>query len=179
MDAFPELYTPRLKLRKIGPDDIPLLVLYANNKKISDYVLNIPHPYTEPDAVFRISYVVQGFRNKSRYVFAIELKERNEFIGEIGLHLDNDGKLAQLGYWIGEPFWNKGFATEAVRAVLKFGYEKIGLEKIFATCHEDNKASARVFLNNRMEHNVLNGNIRQYRMDKEEYLLVQPVNKQI
>lgn len=54
MEIFPELTTNRLKLRKIQVDDVSSLVKYANNKKISDSVLNIPYPYQEPDAVFRI-----------------------------------------------------------------------------------------------------------------------------
>src|ERR1044072_3086704 len=105
MLVFPELYTERLHLRQLQADDIPALVKYANNKKISDYVKNIPHPYQEPDAVFRISYVVQGFKAKARYVFSIVHREQEELIGEIGLHMDNGGEVAQLGYWIAEPFW--------------------------------------------------------------------------
>ena len=169
MDVFPELYTDRLRLRRIQVEDIPLLVKYANNKKISDFVLNIPHPYQEPDAVFRISYVLQGFKSRVRYVFAIILKEKNEFIGEISLHMDNQKDLAQLGYWVGEPFWGKGIATEAAGAVLKFGFEKLGLDKIFATCHTENAASGKVLLNNGMADSGINGNVIQYIMTKWEY----------
>ena len=87
MEVFPELITGRLKLRKISIEDIPSLVKYANNKRIADKILNIPYPYQEPDAVFRISYVYQGFKNKTRYVFAIIFQENEELIGEISLHL--------------------------------------------------------------------------------------------
>lgn len=166
MNIFPELHTTRLKLRKIQTEDIPSLVKYANNKKIADHVLNIPHPYQEPDAVFRISYAVQGFKNKTRYVFAIILKEKEELIGETSLHLDNTNNIAELGYWIAEPFWNKGIATEAVKAILKFGFEKLGLDIIFATCHEENKASGHVLLNNGMIKNSVTGHVIQYRLKK-------------
>lgn len=169
MEVFPVLYTDRLRLRRIQVEDIPSLVKYANNKKISGFVLNIPHPYQEPDAVFRISYVLQGFKSKARYVFAIIIKETNEFIGEISLHMDNQNSLAQLGYWIGEPFWGKGIATEAAGAILKFGFGKLGLEKIFATCHTDNAASDRVLLNNGMATSGVSGNVIQYIMTKQEY----------
>lgn len=166
MEQFPELYTQRFKLRKLTVDDVPLLVKYANNRKISDFVLNIPHPYNEPDAVFRISYVWQGFKAKARYVFAVELKENREFIGEIGLHLDNKGGIAQLGYWVAEPYWNKGIATEAVSAVLKFGFDKLNLNSVFATCHLNNPASAKVLINNGMAESSTNGNIVQYTISK-------------
>ncbi len=169
MEVFPVLYTDRLKLRKIEVDDVPLLIKYANNKKISDYVLNIPYPYQEHDAVFRISYVWQGFKNKARYVFAVILKENEEFIGEIGLHMDGNGKLAQLGYWVAEPMWNKGIATEAVNAVLKFGFEKLQMEKIFATCHADNPASGKVLEKNHMEAGQENGNVIQYTITEQAY----------
>ncbi|MCD6012165.1 MAG: family N-acetyltransferase [Flavipsychrobacter sp.] len=169
MDIFPLLYTPRLQLRKIEVDDIPSLVKYAGNKKISDYVLNIPYPYNEPDAVFRISYVVQGFKNKARYVFAIILKETGEFIGEIGLHMDSNNGTAQLGYWVGERFWNKGIATEAVKKVLEFGFTKLELNRIFATCHVDNPASGKVLLNNGLKNKNTNGNVTQYVITKQEY----------
>ena len=66
MDTFPVLHTPRLLMRKITVGDIPSLVKYANNKKISGNIINIPYPYEEPNAVFRISSVHQGFKNKQR-----------------------------------------------------------------------------------------------------------------
>lgn len=168
MKQLPELKTERLKLRKIQIEDVPSLVKYADNRKISDNILNIPYPYREPDAVFRISYIFQGLQNKTRYIFAVTLNE--EFIGEIGLHLDNvNSNRAQLGYWIGEPFWNKGIATEAAGAVLKFGFEQLDLQTIYATCHLENTASNKVVLNNRMKSSNANGSIVLYSITKEEY----------
>lgn len=169
MDYFPVLHTPRLALRKIQVEDIDALILYANNRKISDQVINIPYPYQEPNAVFRISYVVQGFKNKTRYVFAIVLKERAELIGEISLHLDEDKNSAQLGYWVGEPFWNLGIGTEASRAILQFGFEKLQLRFIHATCHVDNKASERVLLKNGLSEHNENGKVKRYVITQGEY----------
>lgn len=167
MDIFPILYTPRLILRKIDIDDIPSLVKYGNNKKIADNVFSIPFPYQEPDAVFRIKYVNDGFKNKSRYVFSIILKETSEFIGEISLHMDKD--IAQLGYWIGEPFWNKGIATEATGTVLKFGFEKLNLSRIFATCYEENEGSLKVLIKNGMVQESKNGSVLQFGLSRQEY----------
>jgi len=169
MEVFPELNTERLKLRKISIDDIPSLIKYANNKKIADNILNIPYPYQEPDAVFRISYVHQGFKNKSRYVFAIIFKESDELIGEISLHVDSSGNKAQLAYWIGEPFWGKGIGTEATEATLKFGLQKLDLDMVYAECHVENKASEKVLLNNRMTQQGVNGNVMLYQLSKQEF----------
>ncbi len=102
-------------------------------------------------------------------MFAITLKESGEFIGEISLHLDKDKPIAQLGYWVGEPFWNKGIGTEAAEAILKFGFEKLDLHLIFATCHVKNKASEKVLLNNAMTQDSINGNVIQYSLTKQEY----------
>jgi len=179
MTEFPELITDKLKLRKIRPSDIPSLLKYCNNKNISDQIINIPYPYLEDDAIFRMNFVLQGFKNKERYVFAISLKDSEELIGEIGLHLDKVNNSAQFGYWIAEPFWGKGIATEALAAILKFGFETLHLHKIYATHYPDNLSSGKVMLKNKMikeaemkEHYKIEGvykDVIQYRLTKEEY----------
>jgi RimJ/RimL family protein N-acetyltransferase len=171
MSAFPELYTTRLKLRKLNIEDLPSLVKYANNKNVSKYILNIPYPYNEYDAVFRISYIHQGFKTNTRYIFSITLKGENELIGEISLHLDNSKKWAQLAYWIGEPFWNQGFITEAIKPVLKFGFEKLNMDLIFATCDEDNIGSIKVLENNNFNRTSSSQGILQFIISKADYIL--------
>ena len=162
MHTFPILHTPRLTLRQLTVDDFPALVKYANNKKISDQVINIPYPYQEMNAVFRLSYVVQGFKAKTRFVFAIILKENQELAGEISLHLNQ--QYAEMGYWVGEPFWNQGIATEAAGAIIQFGFQQLGLQLIYATCHIDNTASGKVLLHHGMVKHSEQGNVAQYRL---------------
>jgi [ribosomal protein S5]-alanine N-acetyltransferase len=179
MTHFPELSTHRLTLRKIRLDDVPALLKHVNNKSISDQIINIPYPYSEEDAIARMNFVLQGFKNKERYVFVITLKENDELIGEIGLHLDKENNSAQFGYWIAETFRGKGIATEATAAILAFGFQKLGLNKIYATHYPDNEASGKVMLNNKMikegelkDHYRINGAYRsviQYRLTKKEY----------
>src|SRR5215831_16983417 len=137
METFPELFTERLHLRRIQLTDVPSLIKYVNNKKISDQILNIPFPYGEEEAIHRMNFIIEGFKNKQRFVFAITFKDKDELIGEIGLHLDKNNNNAQFGYWVAEPFWNNGIATEAVAAILKFGFEKLDLNKIYATHFPD------------------------------------------
>jgi RimJ/RimL family protein N-acetyltransferase len=169
MQLFPELDTNRLKLRKIALEDVPALVKYANNKEVAKNILNIPYPYHEPDAVFRIRYVHEGFKNKSRFVFAIVLKETRKLIGEISLHIDNSKNMAQLGYWIGKPFRNKGIATEAAEVILKFGFTTLHLNAIYAECHAENKASEKVLINNKMLKIGVSGMVIQYGLSKQEF----------
>jgi len=163
MYTFPILYTNRLKLRKMQFEDMSFLVKYANNKKIADRIINIPHPYREPDAAFRMSFIVQGFKKKIRYVFAIALKENDEFIGEISLHLHKNIRNAELGYWLGEPFWNQGIMTEAIEAILQFGANKLELEQIYASCKTDNHASQQILLKNGFTQNTTNGNVIEFK----------------
>ena len=168
--SFPTLYTPRLILRKIEVEDLSALVKYANNKKISDHIVNIPYPYREPDAAFRISFVVQGFKQKVRYVFAIIHKERGELIGEISLHLlDQQNQHAQLAYWVGEPFWNQGIATEAAQAITRFGFEQLDMALIYADCHPDNSASEKVMRNIGMIQQATKSKLLLYRLTRQEY----------
>jgi RimJ/RimL family protein N-acetyltransferase len=179
MKAFPELITKRLKLRRIQLNDVASLLKYVNNKKISDQILNIPFPYGEEDAIYRLNFIFQGFKNNERYVFAITFKDNNELIGEIGLHIDKINNNAQFGYWVAEPFWSKGIATEATAAILQFGFENLGLNKIYATHYPDNQASGKVMLKNKMikeaelkDQYKINNDYRsviQYRLTKQEY----------
>lgn len=122
----------------------------------------------------------QGFKNKERYVFAITFKNSDELIGEIGLHLDKSNDSAQFGYWIAEPFWGKGAASEATAAILKFGFIDLHLNKIYATHYPENPASGKVMLKNKMIKEAelkaqykIDGSYRdviQYRLTKAEYL---------
>jgi RimJ/RimL family protein N-acetyltransferase len=93
------------------------------------------------------------------------LKETEGLIGEISLHLDSE-TIAQLGYWIGEPLWNKGIATEATEAILKFGLQNLKLNMIYAECQIENKASEKVLLNNGMIKTGVNGTVAQYKLTK-------------
>ncbi len=147
MEQFPQIETERLVIGKILFTDIDAIVSYANNKKLSEKMLTFPFPYTEENAIWWINNSYQSFNAKSAYIFAIRIKENNAFVGGIGLHLDNHRK-AELGYWIAEPFWNNGFATEAVKAITKFGFENIHLNKIFALYFEDNPSSGKVLQKN-------------------------------
>ncbi len=150
MNEFPKLKSNRLILRKITYRDIPKIVEYAGNKTIAENTLNIPHPYTEKDAVYWINNVHQGFKEKSQYAFGISLASTLEFIGAIGLKVMTRFNMAELGYWIAEPFWNKGYATEAAAALLKFGFNELELNKIYAIYLVDNPASGNVMIKNGM-----------------------------
>jgi len=150
MTEFPTLHTLRLTLGQLEISDIPVIVKYVNNPNITNNLRNIPHPYYEKDAIFWLNMVRQGFDNQTDYTFRIGLKETKEFIGAMSLHPKKPHHKAEAGYWIGEPFWNKGYASEALRAVLRFGFEELELNKIYAMYYDYNPVSGKVMINNGM-----------------------------
>lgn len=180
LNEFPKLTSNRLILRKLLVSDIPSLIRNVNNPKISDQIINIPYPYLEEDAIFRLNFIYQAFKNKERYIFAINENNSSEVIGEIGIHLDKSNNKAEVGYWIAESHWNKGYASESLQLILKFGFEQLKLNKIIATHYLDNLSSEKVLIKNGMikegqlnEHYKINDKyltVNQYRLTKSEYL---------
>ncbi len=150
MNEFPRIETKRLILTKIKATDIPKIIEYAGNVKIADMTLNIPHPYEEKDAIWWLNSSNQGFIDKTQCSFGVRIKSSDEFIGGIGLTINESYNLAEFGYWIAEPFWNKGYATEATEALLKFGFEDLNLNKIHASHLIENPASGKVMIKNGM-----------------------------
>lgn len=146
---FPRLVTDRLLLRKLEVDDFPNLIRHANNPGIAKRIVNLPHPFGEMNAVNRMRHVVSGFKEDRHYAFVIALRDTDELVGEISLNRRGaDGQGAELGYWIGEAHWGKGLASEAVGAILPYGFERLGLNHVYATCAADNEASQRVAAKN-------------------------------
>jgi [ribosomal protein S5]-alanine N-acetyltransferase len=77
-------------------------------------------------------------------IFAIVLRENAKLVGAIGFQIDRSLNKAELGYWVGKPFWNLGFATEATIAILAFGFDELRLNRIQARYLARNQSSGRV-----------------------------------
>lgn len=144
MERFPSIETGRLLLNRLTHEDVPLIARFANNINIADRTLNLPHPYAEKDALFWISMAEHGFKAATNFIFAIRLKPSNDFIGGIGLSLEPAFSRAEIGYWVAEPYWNQGFATEALAAMIRFGFEELQLNKLCASHFRINPASGKV-----------------------------------
>jgi len=129
-------------IRSWSLDDAAAVQRYANNRKIWLNVRDaFPHPYTLKDAHAFLSHVTQ---NEAQTTFAIATAA--EAIGCIGLRLGTDvhARTAELGYWLGEPFWGRGIMSEAVMRFTRYGFDELQLVRIFAEPFETNRASARV-----------------------------------
>ncbi len=126
------------------PGDIPNIVRLAGSYNIYQNTENIPHPYSEMDAVYWLNTAYQGVRDGTHYVLAIRLNTDDALIGAISLKGINTYERAVLGYWLAEPFWNNGYMTEAAQRVIRFGFEDLQLNKIYATHLAYNPASGKV-----------------------------------
>ncbi len=135
-----------MSLRPLTGSDQEALASLANNKKIWDNVRDyFPFPYTSKDAAAFITLTKQ---EETPMTFAIEYNRH--FCGVIGLVGQSDvyRKTAEIGYWIGEPFWNKGIATTAVRLITGYGLRQAGFVRIYAGIFEYNVGSMRVLEKN-------------------------------
>ncbi len=176
---LPLLKTERLTLRAFTLDDAKDVQRLAGDKLIADTTLLIPHPYPDGAAELWIETHNELFLRGTDYIFAITDKTTDELIGAIGLTVNSSFRIGELGYWIGVPFWNKGYCTEAVRRLVKFGFEDLELNKIHAHHFINNPASGHVLLKSGMkfegtlkQHIMKDGkhlDIRTYGILKEEY----------
>jgi RimJ/RimL family protein N-acetyltransferase len=152
MTAPRELRTARLLLRSIEREDVPAIVRLAGATEIAATTLQIPHPYSEEDARSFLAKANEDFRSGSSMIFAISISPGRELCGAVGLHIADAHKRAELGYWIGLPFWGKGYATEAASAAVAFGFEALHLNRIYAHHFAGNTASQRVLEKIGMRH---------------------------
>jgi len=146
------LQTDRLTLRPYALSDIPALVPLIGAREVAATTLRIPHPYTESHARDYIARVDEDIAKGNCLRLAIILRLSNTFCGGVGLQIESDHRRAELGYWIGVPYWGNGYATEAARAVVKYGFETLGLHRIFASHFPKNPASAKVLRKIGMRH---------------------------
>lgn len=142
------LETARLKLATLSESDIPELVPLIGAKQVAATTLRIPHPYYEEHA----REFLTSAETENELRLAIRLRSGNQLIGGVGLHPDMQHRRAELGYWIGVPFWGNGYATEAAQAVVRYGFEQLKLNRIFASHFKGNLASGCVLRKLGMRH---------------------------
>lgn len=137
----PVLATGRLVLRQPQLDDAGDYVGLANHLKIAMMMTGMPHPYSRADAINFITRAAQP--DVPGCTFAITLKNTGRLLGSAGLSVDKEQRL-QIGYWLGEPFWGKGYATETAHALVDLAFSNPSLTQLSARCRVSNPASRRV-----------------------------------
>ena len=142
--GYPEITTERLRLRGFRNTDAEAIVLLAGDREVAATTLSIPHPYPRREADRWIESHHQAFVDGERLTLAVTLRDVGQLVGAISLTLDGNHRNAELGYWVGRKFWGQGYATEAAAAMLEYGFEILGLNRIFAHHMRDNPASGKV-----------------------------------
>ena len=131
------LQTRRLLLRQPHPDDASRIAGFLNNFHVAGSLSRVPYPYCEADAVWWLKRW-RTDRPAAETGFILELPGVG-LIGHAGFHSDAQGTV--IGYWLGEPFWNRGFMTEAVTAILDWYFEATPAVSVASGVFHFNRAS--------------------------------------
>jgi RimJ/RimL family protein N-acetyltransferase len=138
----PLLVSERLVLRAPEQADAHAIAHLANNINVASKVSRMPHPYTATDADNFVARAASGAMGKC--VYAITRIETRDFIGCCALAEQPGGHGLEIGYWLGEAFWNNGYATEAAQTLIDFGFRNFEVDFIDARVRVMNIASRRV-----------------------------------
>ncbi|MCK4870387.1 MAG: GNAT family N-acetyltransferase [Gammaproteobacteria bacterium] len=138
------LETKRLLLRVLDANDAAKVQMLANQQSIADQTIMIPYPYPDGLASQWIAHLATMQVEGKQAVFAITIKATGELIGVVGLVIKDNGSVPELGYWLGVDYWGQGYMSEAVMAIIDYGFSELKLSKISALHFMQNAASGRV-----------------------------------
>ncbi len=142
--VFPELNTNRLVLRELRQGDLEPICEYINNFKVSKMLTVVPYPYTKADGEWWLNHIRETPLSEETN-WAIE--SEHGFTGVIGIRIPEDGH-PRIGYWLAEPFWGKGYMSEAAEAVVDYCFETLGASKVTSGAFEENDGSLNVLAKN-------------------------------
>lgn len=139
--------TSRLRLRDYRSDasDLAAVLAFVSDPEVATH--SAWGPLDEVEALQWLQTVINAQKSVPRIAFplALVLKSTDEVIGNFGLHIRNvEKKEGELGYTLRRDLWNQGFATEASQALVDFGFQQLGLQRIFATTSPLNIGSQKV-----------------------------------
>ena len=170
----PVLVTDRLVMRPPHIDDVPDLASLANNRRIAEMLARMPHPYGDVEAR---SFIAASARRQYGCVYALTLGETGAFIGCAGINPTDRG--LELGYWIGEPHWGQGYATEAAHALVDLAFRATPIDALNVSCRVINPASRRVihkcgfqYAGQGMLNSIVAGQVpvERYRLDRRTWI---------
>jgi [ribosomal protein S5]-alanine N-acetyltransferase len=139
-----KIETERLVLRDYKKSDAKSILEGINSLNVSQYLLVVPYPYTDKDALWWVNHCEEKQKEIPRksYEFGIVIKPEKEIVGGVGLSdVRLDEKSAHIGYWLAEKYWRKGYVSEAAKRIIDFAFEDLGLEKIIIPVFAENIGS--------------------------------------
>lgn len=140
----PVLETERLRLRPLVVDDAPDVQGMAGEYDVAVTTGVMPHPYPDGLAEEWIATTHTGYAEGRSAEFAITLRSDGRLLGVCGLRIEREHDRGEIGYWIGKPFWGRGYATEAARILVDYAFRNRGLNRVEAWVFTHNSASVRV-----------------------------------
>lgn len=138
----PDLAAGPLRIRPLTYGDEARVQELAGAIEIASTTLSFPHPYPPGAGRAWIEKKLDTFAKGEEMALAIELE--GGYIGSTGFFFNRRDDSAELGYWIGKPYWGRGLASLAAATVIRFGFEELGLHRIQAQVMSRNPGSARV-----------------------------------
>ncbi len=167
---LPTLLTPRLILRPARMSDAEDLYEYSRDPQVARHVLWDAHTSIHQTRAY-LRYLLRQYRNAAPSSFVIALRDSGKVIGTIGfMWVQQDNRSAEVGYSLSRQYWNRGYMSEALRAIVEFGFSKLLLNRIEAQHEIDNPASGRVMLHAGMRRE---GTLRQRLYNKGRYVDVE------
>ncbi len=162
---FPELQTSRLRLREIGPGDVAWYLRHFSRKEIVQGQ-GFPAPKGLSGARKELKlYIIDLFNNRNGFRWGIELKEEDALIGSCGYYkwVKPEGRQAEIGYDLDPEYWGRGIMTEALTAIVEFGFRRMRLNRIELLALPHNRNSIRLA---RRLGFVREGRMREHGMDE-------------
>jgi len=147
--TFPVLKTERLVLRPFALSDAKDVQRLAGNKNVAATAGTIPHPYLDGVAEEWIAKHQELFEKNVSVTWAVTFN--NELVGCVSLIISKAHNRAEIGYWVAEDSWNKGYCSEASKAAVQYGFEKLNLIKVTSRHMSDNPGSGKVMIKIGME----------------------------
>lgn len=145
----PTLVTSRLRIRPIEPSDAPAIQKAAGAREIADTMISLPHPYPAGEAERYIARQVVETAEGDSVTFVIERKEQGNFWGLIEVRrIDREHSIAELSFWLCVEAWGRGYMSEAILAVLRYIFEDLHLNRLYAYHMMRNPACGRVLQKN-------------------------------
>lgn len=148
----PTLETARLLLRPFTLSDAPEVQRLAGAREVAQGAYDIPHPYEDGIAEWWIGRHQPEFEQGIGVTFAVVRRDDAALVGGIGLRLNRRAQHAEMGYWMGLPYWGQGYGTEAAAAVVRYGFSVLDLHRIHANHYTRNPASGRIMQKIGMQH---------------------------
>ena len=164
---MPDLETDRLRLRKLTMHDAADVFRYSRDPEVARHVLWDAHRTIGESRAY-LRYMLRKYRNREPASWGIEWKETGRIIGTIGfMWIQQDNSAAEIGYSLARDFWNRGIMTEALEAVIRYGFRRLNLNRLEAQHETTNPASGAVMRKCRMQKE---GTLRQRLYNKGRYV---------